>query len=259
MKVTILGCGGSGGVPLADGTPGGNWGTCNPRNPRNRRRRCSILLEVQGRSILIDTSPDLRSQLLDNKVGRIDAVLFTHLHADHLHGLDELRAMSNAAGRSIPAFIPARDHGELIRRFDYAFASSHRWSELYPAIYDDHPIEDGAFMLLDLDARAFAQNHGNVTSTGYRIDSIGYSTDAKSLNDAAFAALEGVDLWIVDCLRLKPHPTHSHLERTLQWIERVQPKRAILTHLNQSLDYEELRKLCPPGVEPAFDGLVAEV
>ena len=259
MRVTILGCGGSGGIPLADGTPGGNWGACDPNNPRNRRRRCSILLQVKGRALLVDTSPDLRSQLLDNDVGRVDAVLFTHLHADHLHGLDELRAISNATRRSLPAYIPERDHAELTQRFGYAFASSHTASKLYPAIYEDHAIADGPFDLLGLKAIAFAQNHGNVISTGYRIGKIGYSTDAKALDDAAFAALEGVDLWIVDCLRVKPHPTHSHLEQTLKWIERVKPKRAILTHLNHATDYEELRSLCPPGVEPAYDGLVVEL
>jgi len=259
MRVTILGCGGSGGVPLANGTPGGYWGDCNPASPRNRRRRCSILIEAQGRAILLDTSPDLRSQLLDNGVKRIDAVLFTHLHADHLHGLDELRAMSTRMGSSIPAFVPARDHRELIERFSYAFSSSHQGSKLYPAIYDDRPIDDGIFDLLGLTAVAFPQNHGSVLSTGFRIGKIGYSTDAKSLDEAAFKALEGVDLWIVDCLRLRPHSTHSHFEQTLQWIEKVKPKRAILTHLNHTVDYEVLRDLCPSGVEPAFDGLVVEL
>ncbi|HLW27152.1 MAG TPA: MBL fold metallo-hydrolase [Kiloniellales bacterium] len=259
MKVTILGCGGSGGVPLADGTPGGNWGLCDPANPRNRRRRCSVLVEVEGRAILIDTSPDLRDQLLDNAVNRVDAVLFTHPHADHLHGLDELRALCNATRRSIPAYIPARNHRELTERFSYAFASSHTGSKLYPALYEDHVVADGKFDLLGLSATAFAQNHGAVDSTGYRIGKIAYSTDAKALNEAAFVALEGIDLWIVDCLRVKPHPTHSHLEQTLQWIERVQPKRAILTHLNHTTDYETLREICPPGVEPAYDGLVVEV
>lgn len=259
MRVTILGCGGSGGVPLANGTPGGNWGACDPKNPRNRRKRSSILIEVQGRAILIDTSPDLRDQLLDHDVRQVDAVLFTHLHADHLHGLDELRSMTNRTRKPIPAYIPARDHAELTARFAYAFASSHQASKLYPAIYDDRVIEDGAFDLLGLRARAFAQTHGNVTSTGYRLDKVAYSTDAKELDEAAFEALEGIDLWIVDCLRLHPHPTHSHLEQTLEWIARVRPRRAILTHLNHTMDYQVLRDLCPPGVEPAYDGLVAEV
>lgn len=259
MRVTVLGCGGSGGVPLADGTPGGNWGACDPKNPRNRRRRCSLLVESQGRVLLLDTAPDLRAQLLDAGAPRIDAVLFTHPHADHLHGLDELRAMSNAGRASIPAYIPRRDHEQLRLRFDYAFASSHRASKLYPAIYDDRPIDDGPFDLLSLPAVAFAQNHGNVVSTGFRIGPMAYSTDAKDLDEDAFVALEGIELWIVDCLRLREHPTHSHLDQTLAWIERVKPKRAILTHLNHTMDYDKVRALCPEGVEPGYDGLVVEL
>lgn len=259
MKVTVLGCGGSAGVPLAEGSPGGHWGRCDPAQPRNRRRRCSILVEAQGRAVLIDTSPDLRLQLLDNAVEQVDAVLLTHAHADHLHGLDELRSMANRHKASIPAYIPRRDHAQITARFDYAFASSHTASRLYPAIYDDRPVDDGSFDLLGLVAQAFAQNHGNVTSTGYRIGSMAYSTDAKELDEEAFAALRGIDLWIVDCLRYREHPTHSHFEQTLRWIERVKPKRALLTHLNHEMDYETLRAACPPGVEPAYDGLIAEI
>lgn len=259
MRVTVLGCGGSGGVPLADGTPGGNWGDCDPANPRNRRRRCSLLVETRGRALLLDTSPDLRPQLLDAGVARLDAVLFTHAHADHLHGLDELRALANAGG-SIPAYIPRRDHADLTLRFGYAFASSQPPNKLYPPIYQDRPIEDGPFDLPgDLPAVAFAQGHGKAVSTGYRIGAMAYSTDAKTLDETAFAALEGVALWVVDCLRLRPHPTHSHLEQTLAWIERLRPQRAVLTHLNHTMDYEAVKKLCPPGVEPGYDGLVLEL
>ncbi|MEE8188067.1 MAG: MBL fold metallo-hydrolase [Kiloniellales bacterium] len=258
MRVTILGCGGSGGVPYADGTPGGNWGACDPGNPKNRRRRVSILVERGGTSLLVDTSPDLREQLLDAEVTRLDAVLFTHAHADHCHGLNDLRALTYRQRAQIDAYMDRATRDSLTRRFAYAFASSCEPDSLYPPLFNDLVI-DGPLSLGGIEIAAFVQGHGDETSLGYRFGPLAYSTDVVSLDEAAFEALAGVELWIVDCLRERPHPTHSHLARTLDWIERLKPARALLTHMNHQIDYEELKSRCPPGVEPAYDGMVVEM
>ncbi len=258
MKITVLGCGGSGGVPFADGTPGGNWGVCDPDNPRNRRRRVSILVEQGDTALLIDTSPDLRAQLLDSRAGRVDAVLFTHAHADHCHGLDELRTMAYARGGPIDAYMDRPTREALIRRFGYAFTSSHDPDGFYSPILNDVQIE-GPFEVAGVRVVPFVQQHGRETTLGYRFGEIAYSTDVSALDEAAFSALDGVKLWILDCLRDRPHPTHSHLARSLEWIARVAPARAVLTHMNHQIDYEDLKRRCPPGVEPAYDGMVLEV
>ena len=257
MKVTILGCGGSGGVPLADGTPGGNWGACDPANPKNRRRRVSILVESGETAVLVDTSPDLRAQLLDAPVRRLDAVLFTHAHADHCHGLDELRGLMRAQGGPIDAYMDAQTRQALTARFAYAFASSCDPESLYGPVFRDHVL-NGPEEIGDIRATPFIQGHGPETTLGFRLGPVAYSTDAVALDDAAFAALDGIEVWIVDCLREAPHPTHSHLEQTLQWIARVKPARAILTHMNHQIDYEVLRRRCPAGVEPAYDGMIID-
>lgn len=255
MKVTILGCGGSGGVPLAIGDPRRAWGSCDPKDPRNRRRRGSILVEVDGRSLLIDTSPDLREQILDNEIARLHAVLFTHAHADHCHGLDDLRALTFGRPEPIPAYMDRPTHEALTARFDYAFVSSHPLSKLYPALMDDRPFDYGPFEAAGVPVVAFRQDHGNIESAGFRIGPMAYSTDVVTLDEAAFACLEGVRLWIVDCLRFEPHPTHAHFDRVMEWVERLRPERTLLTHMNHTLDYEILAARCPEGVEPAIDGL----
>lgn len=258
MKVTLLGCGGSGGVPLAGAEPGGSWGVCDPNNPKNRRRRVSILVEEQGTRLLVDTSPDLRLQLIDNEVTSLDAVLYTHDHADHSHGVDELRYLSYVNKGPIDAFMDAQTRDSLTRRFDYIFTSSCDPSNPYRPMLNDRLIE-GPFTIGPVTVLPFVQQHGKTTSLGFRFGDIAYSTDASGLDDAAFEALEGVKVWIVDCLRDEPHPTHSHTAQTLAWIERVKPERAILTHLNHQIDYEELKSRCPEGVEPGYDGLWAEI
>jgi phosphoribosyl 1,2-cyclic phosphate phosphodiesterase len=258
MKITVLGCGGSGGVPFADGTPGGNWGDCDPANPRNRRRRVSVLVEQGGTVLLIDATPDLRLQLLDSGCPRIDAVLFTHAHADHCHGLDELRAMAHACGGPIDAYMDSATRELLVRRFGYALTSSHDPNGFYSPILNDiaieGPVEIGGLRILP-----FIQEHGRDTSLGYRIGDFAYSTDVTALDAAAFSVLEGIELWILDCLRERPHPTHSHLAQSLEWIARVGPARALLTHMNHQIDYDDLKSRCPPGVEPAYDGMVLEL
>ena len=258
MKVTLLGCGGSSGVPLANGTPGGHWGNCDPQEPKNRRMRASVFLETQGKRILFDTSPDLREQILRFGIGGIDAVLFTHSHADHCHGIDELRVMRYAQQASIPAYMDRKTHQELLLRFEYVFESSHKDHALYPALMDDRAF-DGPFEAVGVPVTPFVQDHGNVHSMGYRIGDFAYSTDAVRLSDEAIEILQGIDLWIVDCLRFEPHPTHAHFDRTMEWIEAVRPKRAVLTHLNHSVDYHVIKERCPPSVEPGYDGLVMEL
>ncbi|MPZ11053.1 MAG: MBL fold metallo-hydrolase [Kiloniellaceae bacterium] len=264
MKLTMLGCGGSGGVPLAGRDPGGYWGNADPANPKNRRTRVSVLVEEvggEGRAatrILIDTSPDLRQQILANDITALDAVLFTHAHADHCHGLDELRGLVYGRGAPLDAYMDPRTQAQLTARFDYAFTSSRSASNLYPALMHDRVIE-GPFSIGGIPVQSFEQQHGPDVSLGFRVGDVGYSTDASALDDNAFAVLEGVKLWVVDCLRDEPHPTHSHTAQTLEWIARVKPQRAILTHMNEKLDYDDLLARCPPGVEPGYDGLVVEV
>ena len=251
MRVTCLGSGSSGGVPLING----EWGACDPENPKNRRRRASALVEEEGRRLLIDTSPDLRVQMLDARVDSLDAVLFTHDHADHTHGLDDLRAFAFRQG-PIPAYMDGKTRKSLTERFGYAFASQNGSEGLYRAILADHEIGLEPFEAGGFDVTPFLQDHGyGQTTLGYRIGDFAYSTDAVSLDEAAFQALSGVRVWFVDCLQEKTHPTHSHRAQTFEWIERVNPEQAVLIHMNHSLDYDGLKALCPTGVEPGYDGL----
>lgn len=256
MKVTVLGCGGSGGVPMV----GGVWGNCDPDEPRNTRRRPSILVETDGGTLLVDTSPDLRNQLLDAQVRDVDAVLFTHSHADHCHGIDDLRPLIYRRKRPIDAYADAATLAALTNRFDYAFASSRQTGSFYEALLRDHTIPVGeSFELLGLPVTAFEQTHGQITTLGYRIGPLGYSPDAAEIGEDGFAILAGVELWIVDCLRYDPHPSHAHFDRTMEWIRRVAPDRAVLTHMNHTLDYNELAARCPDGVQPGHDGLTIEL
>jgi phosphoribosyl 1,2-cyclic phosphate phosphodiesterase len=256
IQVTVLGCGGSGGVPLV----GGVWGACDPADPRNRRRRPSILVRAPGGTILVDTSPDLREQLLDAEVKDLDAVLFTHSHADHCHGIDDLRPLVYARGRPIDAYSDPATMANLTARFDYAFASTAAPGAAYSAMLRDHTIPLGApFTLCGLQVTAFEQGHGPITTLGYRIGPVGYSPDAVEIGEDGFRALEGIDLWVVDCLRHEPHPSHAHFERTMAWIRRVAPARAVLTHMNHTMNYADVARQCPAGVEPGLDGLTIDL
>lgn len=255
MKVTILGCGSSNGVPSI----GGNWGACDPQNPKNRRGRPSIFIEWNGCHILVDTSPDLRNQLLDNAIDRIDSVLFTHVHADHIHGIDDLRAVYRLTGTIIDAYGEPDVIGAIVRRFTYLFQGKVPDDALYRPVLAAQPFE-GRFTVDGNEVVPYPQDHGICASTGYRMGPFAYSTDVVELGEAAFEALEGVDVWVVDCLRAGPaHPTHAHLERTLGWIDRVRPRRAVLTHMNHQTDYDAFAALLPDGIEPAYDGMVLEV
>jgi len=254
MRVTVLGCGPSTGVPVI----GGNWGRCDPTDPRNRRRRVSVLVEIGGVVILIDTSPDLREQLLDASVTWIDAVVLTHAHADHLHGIDDLRSVNRLMRSAIPLYADAQTLAEIRSRFGYVFKPVEEPGRFYKPTLVPHEIV-GPFEIGGIRILPFVQDHGFSTTLGLRIGGFAYSTDVTELDDNAFVALAGIELWIVDCLRREPHPTHSHLAKTLAWIARVRPGRAVLTHMDQSLDYRELSAELPSGVEPARDGLVIEL
>lgn len=263
MRITILGCGGSNGVPMIGGPDGkGDWGECDPANPRNRRTRSSIVVENEGHCLLVDTSPDLREQLIGAGIGSISAVFYTHEHADHTHGLNELRQLARINGRQMDVYADAQTLASLRQRFDYAFEAPPKGSP-YPTILKAHII-DGPMKFGALKITPFAQDHGFGTETlGLRFDAgvraAAYSTDVTALPEAAFEVLDGLGLWVVDCTRYEPHPTHAHFEKTLEWIARVKPDRAILTHMDQTLDHDELASRCPPGVEPAHDGMVIEL
>lgn len=251
MRATILGCGGSGGVPLI----GNVWGDCDPAEPRNRRTRVSLLVEQGPTTLIVDTSPDFRAQMLAAGAGRLDAVLYTHDHADHCHGIDDIRNVNRLVGGPIDAYGDAKTLATLARRFSYIFAETDPIYGFYKPTLIPHPV-DGPFRVGEIAVTPFRQDHGYDRATlGYRFGPLAYSTDVVSLDEAAFAALAGVEVWIVDCLRLTPHPTHSHLERTLEWIARVAPARAILTHMNHELDYHSLLARLPAGVEPGYDGM----
>jgi phosphoribosyl 1,2-cyclic phosphate phosphodiesterase len=254
MRVTVLGCGASTGVPGI----GPSWGRCNPEDPRNRRRRGSVLVELRGKIILIDTSPDLREQLIDARVRRLDAVLLTHAHADHLHGIDDLRAVNRLMRAAIPLHLDRATLAELEQRFGYVLEPPNPDGRFYRPTLSPREIE-GPFRIGEVEIEPFEQDHGFSTTLGFRIGGMAYSTDVTMLDENAFETLAGVQLWIVDCLRREAHPTHSHLAKTLQWIERVGPARAILTHMDSSLDYAEFSRELPPGVEPGRDGLVIEL
>jgi phosphoribosyl 1,2-cyclic phosphate phosphodiesterase len=252
----MLGCGPSWGVPKI----GGGWGACDPLNPRNRRSRVSVLVEEGGASLLIDTSPDLREQLLAARVRRIDAVLYTHTHADHLHGIDDLRSVNQLMQSAIPVHASAPSLAEIERRFGYVFTPVQpgRQSVYYKPVLEPHEIA-GPFTAAGVSVIPFRQDHGFSETLGFRIGAFAYSTDVIALDEAAFATLAGVEVWIVDCIRRREHVTHAHLAKTLGWIARVRPRRAVLTHMDESLDYATLCRELPAGVEPGHDGLVIEL
>jgi phosphoribosyl 1,2-cyclic phosphate phosphodiesterase len=262
LKFTILGCGSSGGVPR----PALGWGVCDPNNPKNRRRRTSFLVERQGAGgatrVLIDTPPDMREQLLEAEVDRLDGVLFTHEHADHTHGVDDLRAYFIKQRTLIDVYFDERTGETMRARFGYCFKSP-PGSE-YPPILRERRLAAGQPVTIagqggPITALPILQAHGDIDSLGFRFGSVAYSADLSGLPPQSAAALADLDLWIVDALRERQHPSHFSVADALGWIERLKPRRAILTNLHSDLDYEALRHKLPPNVEPAFDMMSFEV
>jgi len=265
LEAVILGSGSSSGVPRLGGPDGaGDWGACDPANPKNRRRRCSLLVRRKSAAgetaVLVDTSPDLRDQLLDSHTARLDGVLITHDHADQLHGLDDLRAIAYLMRRRIDVYGERGCMDRIRHRFGYCFDTP-EGSE-YPPIMKAHALAQ-PFQMFVLEGPGgaipidtFEQTHGRIHSLGFRFGPIAYSSDVNRLSEEAFAMLQGVDIWIVDALRYAPHPTHANVATALEWIARVKPRHAVLTNLHIDLDYETLRRELPPGVEPAYDGMV---
>ncbi|WP_029604562.1 MBL fold metallo-hydrolase [Kozakia baliensis] len=257
MKIIVLGCGGSGGVPMVGGLHGeGIWGDCDPNETRNVRTRSSIVIEGEdGRRLLVDSGPDLRTQLLRERLAHIHAVLYTHEHSDHIAGLDELRAINRVIDAPLPLYATQTVMNELEARFAYAFRP---WTgpSFYRPVLETHPVETyDAISPAGLDIRIFEQRHGRIPSLGLRCGKFGYSTDVEFLSDASLAILDGVECWMVDCFQYGPHVAHAWLDQVLEWRERLRPARVILTHMGPEMDYTTLRETLPEGVEPAFDGM----
>lgn len=264
ITATILGCGSSGGVPRV----GNNWGDCDPINPKNRRRRCSLLIEgtSEGSSrptrILIDTGCDLREQLLEFKVDAVDAVFYTHEHADHTHGIDDLRVLALANKKRIDVYMSDAAGQRIKNAFDYCFQSPE--GSGYPPILNAHGIEAGEDVTIEgpggsIHIRAFLQEHGSINSLGFRVKNFAYSVDLSGLPKESHPAVSGLDVWILDALRPVPHPSHLSLPESLQLIERMAPKQAVLTNLHVDMDYATVAATTPEDVYPAFDGLVVDV
>ena len=258
IKVTILGCGGAGGVPsISEG-----YGQCDAANPKNIRRRASVLVSDGPTTVLVDASPDLRAQLLDASTQRLDGVLFTHSHADHIHGLDELREVNRVMGGPIDAYADAETLRQLELRFGYAFQGIEPGQSIYRPWLVAHDIGEAlaeTFMVKTLQVQAFRQDHGFSTTLGFRFADVVYSTDALELPDAAKNIIRGAKLWIVGAFTNAPHPTHAHLDKVLGWIEELKPRRAVITHMGPKLDYDAVNARCPAGVTAAYDGMVIKV
>jgi phosphoribosyl 1,2-cyclic phosphate phosphodiesterase len=260
--VTILGCGSSGGVPRV----GNDWGVCDPANPKNRRRRCSILISKTGSAattnVLIDTSPDMREQMLSTNVQHLDGVWFTHEHADHTHGIDEIRGYFIRQRKRVPIWADEATTDILLRRFGYCFASPE--GSDYPPILDRHLITLGKDISTDgaggrLIATPFPLVHGNIIALGFRIGNFAYTPDLNDIPDESLKHLQGLDTWLVDALRPTKHPSHFSLPETLAWIDRLKPQRAIITNMHIDLDYAATVSSLPSGVEPAYDGMTFDI
>lgn len=258
-RVVVLGCGGSAGVPHIGGSDGlGDWGACDPAEPLNRRTRSSIVIEEDGVRLLVDTGPDMRTQLLGCGIGRVDAICFTHAHADHVVGLDDVRLLNRSARRPIDAFATERTLREIRTRFDYAFRP---WEppHFFRPVLTPREIEAGqTFEVGGMHVRTFVQDHGFMPTLGLRVGGFGYSTDVVALDEAAFETLRGVDTWLVGCFQRARHHTHANVDQAIAWAKRVGARRTVLTHMGHDLDYGWLRERLPDGIEAGFDGETLE-
>jgi phosphoribosyl 1,2-cyclic phosphate phosphodiesterase len=251
LQIRILGCGSSGGVPRV----GQGWGVCDPLNPKNRRRRCSILVRKNGLNVLVDTSPDLREQLLDADIKVLDAVIYTHAHADHVHGIDDLRPVAIQKREVIDTYLDESTSKALNSRFEYCFRTPAQ-SE-YPPLLREHRIASGkSFEIGSLTCLPFNLHHGSIDALGLRFDDIAYTPDVDAIPQDSIQYLENLDVWIIDALRYTPHPSHFNLEQALHWIDRMKPKHAVLTNLHTDMDYDALSKILPENVSVAYDGMV---
>jgi len=260
-KVTLLGCGASGGVPLLGGEDErGQWGACDPADPRNRRTRSSVVVEdAAGRRLLIDAGPDLRAQMLDCGIGRLDAVAFTHTHADHVMGIDDLRIVNRIIGGPLDTFGSYVTLAELKTRFEYAFRPPAPQGFFRPALVT-RPVAPGEWTTMGgIRVLTLRQDHRVTETLGFRIGRFAYSTDVVAMTEDTLAALEGLDTWVVGCLQRAPHPVHAGLDQVLDWVARLRPRRVVLTHMSQDLDWAWMRANLPPGIEPSHDGMVLEV
>ena len=260
MRVIVLGCGGSAGVPSLGGPDGrGDWGACDSAEPRNRRSRSSIVIEAPAGRILVDTSPDLRAQLLSAAVPRIDALVFTHAHADHVTGFDDVRLLNRITGRPLPACSTQATRDELGMRFDYAFRP---WTppNFYRPVLDFHVIHPGDVIeVCGAEMATFDQDHHVMRTLGLRIGAFAYSTDVVRLDEAAFETLAGIDTWLVGCFQREPHLTHAHVSLVDAWRRRLGVRRTILTHMGYDLDWAWMIRNLPPGMAPAHDGLTIDL
>ena len=260
LRFTILGCGSSGGVPRL----GGHWGACDPTNPKNRRRRCSMLVQRIGDAgttrVLIDTSPDMRAQLLDAGVGELDGVVYTHSHADHVHGIDDLRMIVFNMRNRLQVWADGDTQESLFARFGYAFVQPK--DSPYPPILDMNTIHGGPFDITGAGGAIpfipFKVNHGSIDALGFRMGPLAYLPDVAQMSDDAWAAVEGAQTWVLDALRYDPHPTHSHYSQSLDWIERSGAAEGVLTNMHIDLDYATLCADLPDQIRPAFDGMELE-
>jgi phosphoribosyl 1,2-cyclic phosphate phosphodiesterase len=249
VKVRILGSGTSSGVPRI----GNDWGDCDPADPRNRRTRASILVEHAGMRILVDTGPDMREQLLAADVAKVDAVIWTHAHADHVFGIDDLRQVAHTLGHTVRGYAREETAERLRTQFGYIFEGAGG----YPPVATLQTLPD-AFTIGAIDLQVADQPHGSITSAGLRFEAggvaLGYATDISGMTAEVERLYAGLNLWIVDALRRRPHPSHAHVDVVLGWIERLRPKRAALVHMDHSMDYATLAAELPTGVEPGHDG-----
>lgn len=264
IVATIMGCGSSGGVPRI----GGHWGVCDPDNPKNRRSRCSLLLEGHSAGsdeptrIIVDTGCDLREQLLRAEVDRVEAVLYTHEHADHTHGIDDLRVLALNHRKRVDVYFTAEAANRIVPSFAYCFTAPP--GSGYPPILNQHLIEAGTPLTVDgpggsITVLPFRQDHGDIFSLGFRIRNFAYSCDLSGIPNSSREAVSGLDTWVLDALRPTPHPSHLSLSEALELVEDLRPRHAVLTNLHIDLDYAQTDAMTPENVRPAYDGLQVDI